>query len=168
MAGEVFPIGTVLFYVGVFTDNVTMVGWYVCDGSDSAPTIVNHFVRGAAASSGNGGSDAAVNITHTHAGISERPAHDHIGTTGGSDPAGHTHSFNPWVYWGGAGGGSSSLMWGSSTSNATLYNDDGAHAHSGDISTTGSHSHITTSSGAAGAGKNMPEYKRVIPIIRLA
>ena len=69
MAGETFPIGTVLLFVGTFVDNTTMVGWYVCDGSDSAPNIVDKFLRGAAASGGTGGTDDAVVIAHTHPSI---------------------------------------------------------------------------------------------------
>jgi len=173
MAGEVFPIGTVLFFVGAWTDNVTMVGWYKCDGG-SDPNIINHFVRGAAASGGaGGGSDAKVNISHTHSGIDTEPNHNHGGNTGIADPEDHTHSFLPWVWWDWSGASTYGYVYwiASSSDNLTLYEYDGLHYHFGvpegaHYTYAGGHIHTTSSSGAAGAGKNMPEYKRAIPIIR--
>jgi len=171
MAGEVFPIGTVLFFVGAWTDNVTMVGWYKCDGG-SDPDIMNNFVRGAGTSGAGGGSDAALNIVHQHSGISTKANHNHGGATGGSDPATHTHEFNAW-YWKDFSGlaGNDNAWINSYTDNILLYNWGGLHAHFSPPATphytyNGSHAHATAASGAGGAGKNMPEYKAAIPIIR--
>jgi len=165
---SVYPVGTVLFFYGTFTDNVTMVGWYKCDGTDSTPNLMNKFVRGASASGSSGGSDNKLNISHSHSGISTRSAHTHGGTTGTSSPSTHSHSLHPWVFSGGGAGGPSTICWGSSFSNKTTYDSEGAHTHSGTMNSGGGHGHTSSSSGSSGTGANMPSYKKLIPIKRMA
>ena len=53
-------------YSGAFTNNVTMVGWYICDGNNGTPNLVDKFVRGGATSGATGGSDDAVVVSHAH------------------------------------------------------------------------------------------------------
>ncbi|MDR1997724.1 MAG: hypothetical protein LBQ83_05315 [Candidatus Margulisbacteria bacterium] len=64
------PVGTILMYNGTgWQDNVTLPGWYKCDGANGTPNLVNKFVCGGAASGGTGGSNAltaAMLPKHTH------------------------------------------------------------------------------------------------------
>lgn len=60
------PIGFISMFSGTWVDNVTIPGWYKCDGNNGTVNLVNKFVRGAATSGGSGGSDDAVIVSHTH------------------------------------------------------------------------------------------------------
>ena len=53
-------------FSGAFTNNVTKVGWYKCDGNNGTIDLVDKFVRGGDASGAEGGSDDAVVVSHTH------------------------------------------------------------------------------------------------------
>ncbi len=60
------PIGSIMMFSGAFTNNVTKVGWYKCDGNNGTIDLVDKFVRGGDASGAEGGSDDAVVVSHTH------------------------------------------------------------------------------------------------------
>ncbi len=69
---QVLPVGTVLMFDGSFTNNVTMPGWYICDGNNGTPNLVAKFIRGAATSGDTGGADsvtmtANMLVAHSHA-----------------------------------------------------------------------------------------------------
>ena len=59
-------VGAIIMFSGAFTNNVTMVGWYKCDGTNGTPNLVDKFIRGAATSGGSGGSDNAIVVSHAH------------------------------------------------------------------------------------------------------
>jgi len=54
------PIGTVLMFNGA---NITLPGWYKCDGNNGTPNLVDKFIRSEAASGNTGGLDTN---THRH------------------------------------------------------------------------------------------------------
>lgn len=87
------PIGYIAMFSGVWTDNVTIAGWYKCDGNNGTVNLVNKFVRGGTASGATGGSDDAVVVDHDH-GVDYDDASG--GDTGllslGIGYVGHSHS----------------------------------------------------------------------------
>ena len=66
LTGFAPPIGTIMMYSGVWEDNVTISGWYKCDGNNGTVNLVDKFVRGGTASGATGGSDDAVVVSHKH------------------------------------------------------------------------------------------------------
>jgi len=54
------PIGTVLMFNGA---NITLPGWYKCDGNNGTPNLVDKFIRSEVASGNTGGLDTN---THRH------------------------------------------------------------------------------------------------------
>jgi len=60
------PIGFIAIYSGTWEDNVTIPGWYKCDGNNGTINLVDKFVRGGATSGATGGSDDAVVVEHNH------------------------------------------------------------------------------------------------------
>ena len=60
------PIGFIAMFSGAWTDNVTIPGWYKCDGNNGTINLVDKFVRGGATSGATGGSDDAVVVSHSH------------------------------------------------------------------------------------------------------
>lgn len=164
----VFPIGSVLPFYGTWVDNITMVGWYKCNGANGTPNMINSFSYGSSTTGWHGGTNTKTNISHYHGGISNRTAHNHGGTTGTSNPSTHSHSFLPWVYATGGAYGLGLSQINSYSSNYTLYNSEGGHTHSGTMTSSGGHGHTTNSSGSSGSNKNMPKYKKCIPIMRVS
>ncbi|MDR1452572.1 MAG: hypothetical protein LBJ25_01155 [Candidatus Margulisbacteria bacterium] len=91
-----FPLGTILIYDGGgWTDNVTLQGWYLCDGQEktlpdgkktTTPDLINKFVRGGTSCAAGG--DGKVTLT-----VQNMPSHGH-GLTGLSVDSGgaHTHT----------------------------------------------------------------------------
>jgi len=80
----IFPIGAILMYSGTWVDNVTIPGWYKCDGNNGTVNLVNKFIRGAATSGGSGGAD-----THTLI-EAEIPSHTHTLRVSADFGAGNT------------------------------------------------------------------------------
>lgn len=60
------PIGFITMFSGAFTNNITIPGWYKCDGNNGTVNLVDKFVRGGSASGATGGSDDAVVVSHLH------------------------------------------------------------------------------------------------------
>jgi hypothetical protein len=80
------PIGTIMYFSGSFTNNVTFPGWYKCDGTNGTPDLItnNRFARAASASGGTGGSKSIS--------VGNLPAHDHnIGVGVGVAEGGHPY-----------------------------------------------------------------------------
>ena len=94
-AGFLPPIGYITMFAGAWTDNVTIPGWYKCDGANGTPNLVNQFIRGGVASGAVGGSDTHTLIT------AQMPNHSHTFTVyenassgaavRGAIPSGDTH-----------------------------------------------------------------------------
>ncbi|GAG83487.1 unnamed protein product, partial [marine sediment metagenome] len=56
---EFLPIGVIAMWSGAWEDNVTIPGWYKCDGNNGTVNLVDKFIRGGTASGATGGSDNA-------------------------------------------------------------------------------------------------------------
>ena len=53
-------------FSGTWIDNVTIVGWFKCDGNNGTVNLVDRFVRGGTTSGATGGSDDAIVVSHNH------------------------------------------------------------------------------------------------------
>jgi hypothetical protein len=64
------PVGTILMFDGTdWQDNVTLVGWYKCDGANGTPDLRDKFIKGTGSLPSTGGSNAltaAMLPKHTH------------------------------------------------------------------------------------------------------
>ncbi|KKK49257.1 hypothetical protein LCGC14_3136890, partial [marine sediment metagenome] len=60
------PIGYISMFNGTWVDNVTISGWYKCDGNNGTVNLINKFVRGGTTAGAEGGSDDAVVVSHNH------------------------------------------------------------------------------------------------------
>jgi hypothetical protein len=97
-----FPKGTILMYDGTgWIDNVTLKGWYKCDGHNDTPNLQDCFIKGSGSAPAKGGSNALTSSLlpmHAH-GLSNCSVvtggdHSHelsdCSVTGG----GHSHDFS--------------------------------------------------------------------------
>lgn len=175
------PSGGIIMWSGTVA-NVPS-GWYLCDGTNGTPNLVDRFIVGSASDSGQthdigdtGGANdrllTSANIpSHTHsfsATTASNGSHTHTysGTTSTKSLTGTLTAGKPRGYSGivtlsagdQAGGGDGSQ------SSANKYNIDASHNHtfSGTTSSDGSHTHTvsgtTGSTGSGSAFDNRPAY----------
>jgi len=79
-----FPSGFIAMWYTTNPSYTLPAGWYLCNGSNGTPNMIDRFVVGAGSSynpTNTGGSSDAIVVSHTHA-----------ATSSVSDP-GHTHSY---------------------------------------------------------------------------
>ena len=140
------PIGYISMFSGAWTDNVTIPGWYKCDGNNGTVNLVGKFVRGGATSGATGGSDNAIVVQHNHGGS--------IGSDGG-----HAHDFN----WNEAGSGVFLPL-------RQAVSSTGVNTESGIVESVGNHNHSLTvnNEGVSGSGANKPAYYTLIFIQRIS
>ena len=130
--------------------------WYLCDGTNGTPNLVDRFIRGATTSGATGGSANAVVVSHTHtASTDAQGSHTHGAWTDSNGA--HTHT-----YMKGDGGDQNMGSGTSSYEEATTGNTSsaGSHTHSVGMSAAGSHGHSVsvTANGESGINKNLPPY----------
>jgi hypothetical protein len=75
LAGVKLPVGTILMYDGYsWADNVTMPGWYICDGRGTpygnTPNLQDKFIKGKGSKADNGNGQMTLGVQHL-------PAHKH-------------------------------------------------------------------------------------------
>jgi hypothetical protein len=95
--GVELPIGTILMFDGNFTDNSTLECWFICDGTDGTPNLVNQFIRGGSTSGDTGGSDTN---SHNHTvtsnvAVGDHSSHTHTVTSNVTvdGHSSHTHTY---------------------------------------------------------------------------
>lgn len=131
MAG--IPENIVVMWSGAIID--IPENWFLCNGNNGTPDLRNRFIAGAGSKyilSDTGGSEDAINPSHTHSNFATN--------TDGN----HNHTMNSFRD-GGTG----------------RFGSRGSSAVAGSTSSSnGSHSHTVTysNSGESGVGKNMPPY----------
>lgn len=169
---DILPLGTILMYNGTnWQNDVTIPGWYMCDGQNGTPDLRERFIAGCSYSAdrtipnapGNFGGDNSFRLktdhlpSHAHS----IPAHNHTGTiaNGGAvnksvatgANGGHDHTVS---------GGkhrhtikySSTTTTGKKTIASALYDtwdlsrmtEDGEGSHTHDCTTVPAHSHTVT------------------------
>lgn len=176
------PAGGIILWSGA-SNNIPS-GWFLCDGQNGTPNLLDRFVVGAGSTyavNATGGS-AAVTLsttqipshTHTFTGTTgnESVGHTHSGTTG-TVSQDHTHSYQDTGGNSGTGGGESYDS-GAFTLRSFIRTTAGInqnHTHSfttGAVSANHTHS-ITGTTGAAGSGsshENRPPYYALCYIMK--
>jgi hypothetical protein len=172
---DTLPVGSILQFDSAWTNNVTMPGWYQCDGNNGTVNLVNKFIYSGSASGATGGTNDAVVIEHGHTGSTgtELSTHTHaVSGTSASNTDPHTHTADP--------------PWGSNTSNSnyisralgpalgsnTTGSSAPSHSHSlsgssGDNSAAHTHT-VTVNNAGLASGSNMPAYYSMIFIQRVS
>ena len=144
--------------------------WYLCDGSNGTPNLIDRFVIGAGSTyevGATGGSANAVVVSHTHtASADSQGSHTHSASTGSSGS--HTHAYNRAEgYTGGLGAyaGNGNPNGGTATHYVSTA---GAHTHTVEISAAGSHGHniAVSTNGESGTNKNLPPYYALCYIMK--
>jgi hypothetical protein len=179
---SLYPIGTITYFNGAWSDNSTFPGWYKCDGNNGTPNLENYFIRGMSSSGDTGGYVDATLQAHYHTGTTtaESDSHYHLVTSGtmeSKDTPSHTHT----TYWRNSpldATNSLTVGWGGGTnpqsySTNSIVGDSHIHTVHGTLNSVGdSHSHstiiATTGTGEDGVGDNIPAYYTLIPIMRVA
>ena len=142
---NIIPSGGIIMWSGSVATIPS--GWYLCNGTNGTPNLVNRFIIGAGSSYGvgaTGGSKDAIVVSHSH-----------TGTTGGQSN-GHTHNFTIGRNF-------------SYTKNNTgvHYGDSGfINSNGGEEDTLGtgynnqdhSHNFTTSTVGSSGTNANLPPY----------
>lgn len=122
ISGVRIPKGTIVAWSG--TADTIPSGWYLCDGNNGTPNLIDRFVMGGTSSGATGGGSHV--HTLTNAGI-----HTHTVNNGGNHR--HTSYYNHYTF---------DLSWSSGSTRRWYTDYQGEHAHS--LSTDGEHSHTVT------------------------
>jgi hypothetical protein len=176
---DTLPVGTIIQFDDDFTNNVTLPGWYVCDGTNGTVNLVDKFIMGSMTAGTTGGTNDAPVIQHGHTGVmgTESQNHTHAisGTsTSSTDPHQHALTYGAWdVYgssrqnagWGYNGRGSGN--WTPYTSTTAPSHSHTFSATSGNVSVAHTHSVTITNAGLA-SGSNMPAYYTMLFIQRIS
>ena len=158
--GGTVPIGGIIIWSGA--QNAIPSGWALCDGNSGRPDLRSRFVIGAGGNysvNSTGGSEDAVNVSHTHT-TASAGSHGH----GVNDP-GHNHNYSL---------RNLTSVHSYGDSNQTRVNNTTHNANTGSSSTGitiqsgGAHTHNVNSSGVSGTGKNMPPYFALCYIQRIS
>lgn len=178
------PVGGICLYYGLLANLPT--NWQLCDGTNGTPDLRNKFIVGAGGSFAVGDTGGSTTVSllapqlpqHTHPlTVSVTPdsvGHSHSGTANSSGA--HTHNFPTAIAQGPAGGPNRWNNAPQAFGHAPFPSGDNAWTHShtmpGGSSSSGAHSHtLTYSIGSSGAGdphNNLPKYKAVYYVRRMA
>ena len=135
------PSGVIVMWAGTIA--TVPSGWYLCDGQNGTPNLLDRFIVGA----GNvynmndtGGSSDAIVVSHTHTGSpASGGAHSHS-WSGSRQQAGTDDNNNQYQFSKGDNGGADTVTIGTST-------------HSGHV-----HTMSLDSTGVSGTNANLPPY----------
>ena len=135
------PSGVIVMWSGTIATVPT--GWYLCDGQNGTPNLLDRFIVGAGnlySMNDTGGSSDAVVVSHTHTGSTATAgAHDHS-WSGSRQQAGVDDGNNQYQFSKGDNGGSDTVTIPTST-------------HSGHV-----HTMSLDSTGESGTNANLPPY----------
>ena len=165
---NMLPTGVIVMWSG--SSASIPAGWYLCNGSNGTPNLMDRFVLGAGNSyavGATGGTADAIVVSHSHTASSTT-------STSISDP-GHKHwiSGAPYDDGNGSGAGSNNQMYG-------LWADAGSYSANDPnygygrynlsattgISASSSTSTTVNSTGSSGTGQNMPPYYALCYIMK--
>jgi hypothetical protein len=171
------PIGAILAFDGAFTNNVTAVGWYKCDGTNGTISLIDKFIYLDSSSGATGGTNDAPVIEHTHTAstATESATHTHTySDTSASGDSAHSHTISIYARASGDGYATIPYLAENTTNMGNIYSNttDGTHTHTvsstiGNNSATHNHSISINSTGDA-TGTNLPSYYKTIYIQRVS
>ena len=147
--------------------------WYLCDGSNGTPNLMDRFVVGAGSSytvGATGGSANAVVVSHTHTASTDAQGnHSHGAWTDAQGE--HSHLINKQLADAITGGEQSNTSAGGvliGLTDSYYTSSAGNHTHNIGMSAAGSHGHnITVSTnGESGTNKNLPPYYALCYIMK--
>lgn len=152
VVGQTIPSGVILLWSGASSSIPS--GWYLCNGLNGTPNLIDRFVVGAGSSysvGGTGGSKDAIAVAHSHT--------VNLSSTTSSN-GGHIHN----TYGGESGSYQSGGAYGASNANnGNAYGvttTNGTHTHTVNISGS------TDSSGSSGTNANLPPYYALCYIMK--
>ena len=176
---NLYPLGTIIYFTGAFTNNATLPGWYKCDGTNGTVNLVNLFIRSSSTSGQTGGYADLTLGTHTHATTVGNSSATHTHTFSGTlntanfDAHTHTQDIHP------AAGPTANVNIGNyhdpSSFGSTSTSIGSTHTHTFSFTSdaeTDTHIHTLTVDNAGvgedGVGDNIPSYYKLIPIMRVS
>jgi len=136
---NLFTSGMIILWKG----GTVPSGWVVCNGANGTPNLTNKFIRAGTASGATGGSDDAVNVSHSH-------------TFSGNALPAHSHTYTKLKIDTGAAGVSSGFDYGFGNESKTTTGASG-----------GTPSGSVVANGVSGAGKNVPAYHTLMYIMKV-
>ncbi|MDR1997748.1 MAG: hypothetical protein LBQ83_05435 [Candidatus Margulisbacteria bacterium] len=146
------PVGTILMYDGTgWQDNVTLVGWYQCDGNNGTPNLSDKFIKGAGTKAATGDGKMLLEVKHL-------PAHKH-----GITDKQHDHETKKLTNDRSEGSGGKDYT--------TLMADEANAPTQPNIKVASSYTGITETNNSTGGGQSfdvLPSYYSVIYIKRMA
>jgi len=178
---NLYPVGTVVYFTGSWTDDTTIKGWYQCDGNNGTPDLTDLFIRGGSTSGLTGGTADLTLGTHTHTPTVGNNSATHVhaissGALASLNTTAHTHTIPG--YGASAGGGMTLQQAGGvpvGPFNITTDNGTTSHNHtvSGSLpADSDTHTHTITvdkaGTGEDGVGANLPAYYTLIPVMRVS
>lgn len=144
--------------------------WYLCNGSNGTPNLMDMFVVGAGSAyavGATGGSTNAVVVSHTHSASTDSQGnHTH---NAWSDAQGeHSHTLNGQTIQGNISQAPSALTDVGTRPLGNTTNPAGNHAHNIGINAAGSHGHniAVSTNGESGTNKNLPPYYALCYIMK--
>lgn len=153
------PSGVILLWSG--SSGTIPSGWYLCDGTNGTPNLVNRFVVGATSTyavGATGGSTDAIVVSHTHTGTSESSgshSHNVMGSSTVPELKGLSES-------------TARSVAASSSTNSNGYKTNIGNTSTAIIESAGSHTHTftTDSTGSSGTNANLPPYYALCYIMK--
>ena len=144
--------------------------WYLCDGSNGTPNLMDRFVVGAGSAyavGATGGSANAVVVSHTHsASTDSQGSHTHSAWTDAQGEHAHTSYGYRIINGGGSVGYASGYN--ADYNQPIVTSSAGNHAHNVGIGAAGSHGHniAVSTNGEDGTNKNLPPYYALCYIMK--
>lgn len=145
---NLIPSGCIVMWSGAIASIPT--GWYLCNGSNGTPNLIDRFIVGAGSLYGvgaTGGSRDATLVAHSHSGTTGGQSNDH---THGTVISGGSSSVDPFT---------GSYRNGSVLNGSTTYTSSGA-------SSNHTHSFTTDTQGTSGTNANLPPYYALAYIMK--
>ena len=163
-----FTTGMIMLWSGSIVNIPT--GWYLCNGANNTPNLVNRFVVGAGSTyavGATGGSANSVVVSHSHIALTdEQGSHSHSAWT--DTQGAHTHTVTKAEGYGAGIAGQLANANNTSQIAHPATSSAGSHAHNIGMSAAGSHSHniSVSTNGEDGTNKNLPPYYALCYIMK--
>jgi len=184
LAEGAIPQGVPSGFIGMWSGSVATIpsGWFLCDGTNDTPNLVDRFIVGAGGTYDPGNTGGATEVTlteaqmpsHTHTSgdykTNTQGSHSHSGSTNTTGSHSHSQNTSNDEFASGASGFSVARGTMPGNDGTTGVESNGSHSHSLSINSNGSHDHdvIGTSapSGGGESHENRPPYYALCYIMK--